>query len=550
MEGLKTTRPQGLPVQSTPLTQRTSVTEARRSLTGALSHESALLLSVSCLWLLVACVFASAQEIWVDETTQLSGLTLGPIEVVSWLLGDRHGRFDVPMDRMPPVSYWIGWLWSLLFGGSENSLRVMGIASVGVAAGFVASAARRAWGPGAGWVAGIGFVLSPNVIVSGVEIRAYPILLLFAAVASWLLIDLSEEREARRPRRWVALSLVCVAAAYTHFFGLVLAGALYLGALSFEAVRKHALTFWAVSGAAVVASALGLFPFVQAAMNISPSGTEPKSVLVSAVRLAYRTAGGHPALAVYVPLLAMGLVGAAILFGAALLPKPRASVARALVISLGAGFAVVTLAKMATQSFEAHSISYNLWMLPPVFLVMGSAMALREVRLRRVALAGAGLLWAGNAGATLVLLNNSSTFAHTAAERVMERIQSAGSSELVVVHDGSGVWGHSYFPLRYAFGRELRQYVAEREASGRLVFKPLPEMNSVLEASSLTGKRVLLIGSQHQHTDQLTRYIKGDRIESFRNESLGEVLREVGFREDGSETLVAYVASDLLWMSR
>ncbi len=57
------------------------------------SRPAALLLDVlsfrGCLiaFFIPAAAFLSQQSLWVDETTQLSGLTLGPLGVVHWLVG-------------------------------------------------------------------------------------------------------------------------------------------------------------------------------------------------------------------------------------------------------------------------------------------------------------------------------------------------------------------------------------------------------------------------------------------------------------------------------
>ncbi|HEY8946903.1 MAG TPA: glycosyltransferase family 39 protein, partial [Polyangiaceae bacterium] len=318
--------------------ERTLAPSSRRFATSLLSGELALIVAVVVVWLVVAARFASAQEIWVDETTQLSGLTLGPMEVVGWLGGDRQDRFDVPGDRMPPVSYWLGSAWASLFGATENSLRALGIVLVGAAAALIASAAHRAWGSLAGWISGIAFALSPNAILSGVEIRAYPLLIFLSAVAFWLMVALEDVECVRRPSRWVALAATCIVAAYTHFFGLVLAGAVFLGLLAFDSVRKEGRAYWLLGTGMIAVASVGLLPFIRAAMNISPSGTEPKEVLPGVVRLAYRTLGGHPALAVYWPVLVAGLTGALIVLAAVPLPKRRARVGHALALSLGAGF--------------------------------------------------------------------------------------------------------------------------------------------------------------------------------------------------------------------
>jgi len=527
--------------------ERTLAPSSRRFATSLLSGELALIVAVVVVWLVVAARFASAQEIWVDETTQLSGLTLGPMEVVGWLGGDRQDRFDVPGDRMPPVSYWLGSAWASLFGATENSLRALGIVLVGAAAALIASAAHRAWGSLAGWISGIAFALSPNAILSGVEIRAYPLLIFLSAVAFWLMVALEDVECVRRPSRWVALAATCIVAAYTHFFGLVLAGAVFLGLLAFDSVRKEGRAYWLLGTGMIAVASVGLLPFIRAAMNISPSGTEPKEVLPGVVRLAYRTLGGHPALAVYWPVLVAGLTGALIVLAAVPLPKRRARVGHALALSLGAGFIVVTGVKAVTASFEALSISYNSWMMPAVFIAMGSVAALEGTRGRWIRVGGTGLLWAGSAAGAFVLLSNRPTFAHTAAERMAERIRAAGHSDLAVVHDGGGVWGHSYFPLRFTFGRSLRQFVAEPGSDGKVVFKALPRLEPVADSAAL-GPRVLWVTSRHQHTDELTAYVRSGRLLPAPSESRLRALPERRFRVERSETLMAYVASDMVWL--
>src|SRR5580765_5828134 len=129
-------------------------------------------LAVACVAVGLSSGFAAQQEIWLDETTQLAGLSLGPARVLPWLAGADPGRFaGIPADRMPPLSYWVGWLWSQAFGRSEASLRALGVALGAAAALLVFASARRLWGRAAGYLAGLSFALSPNVIVSSVEIR-------------------------------------------------------------------------------------------------------------------------------------------------------------------------------------------------------------------------------------------------------------------------------------------------------------------------------------------------------------------------------------------
>ena len=65
---------------------------------------------------LAAARFLPHQTLWIDEVTQMAGLGLGPIGVVRWLLHPTLTDLGVPSDRMPPLSYWLGWLWAQAFG--------------------------------------------------------------------------------------------------------------------------------------------------------------------------------------------------------------------------------------------------------------------------------------------------------------------------------------------------------------------------------------------------------------------------------------------------
>jgi hypothetical protein len=127
-------------------------------------------------FVLLAANFAHVQTVWVDETTQLSGLTLSPAEQLPWLVGENANRFGVPPDRQPPLSYFLGWTWSRIFGLTPLSMRYFGLAAVALAGLFVAATATRVSGPWGGPLAATLFLLSPNVLGTAPEIRPYGLL--------------------------------------------------------------------------------------------------------------------------------------------------------------------------------------------------------------------------------------------------------------------------------------------------------------------------------------------------------------------------------------
>ncbi len=126
--------------------------------------------------------FGSSQSIWVDETTQLSGLEFNPVAQVRWLAGRDKHALGVPDDRAPPLSYWLGWGWSKLLGLTEESMRWFGIACVCAGLPGLWLATRRIAGTAGAAAATTLMAVSPNVISMAPEIRSYP---LFLALGCW-----------------------------------------------------------------------------------------------------------------------------------------------------------------------------------------------------------------------------------------------------------------------------------------------------------------------------------------------------------------------------
>ena len=62
------------------------------------------------------------QSLWIDETTQLSGLTLGSIRVIHWLLGHIDPFYVPSPDKMSPLSHLAGKLWVSMFGLGETPI--------------------------------------------------------------------------------------------------------------------------------------------------------------------------------------------------------------------------------------------------------------------------------------------------------------------------------------------------------------------------------------------------------------------------------------------
>lgn len=490
-----------------------------------------------------------------DETTQLSGIGLGPFEVVKWLAGTNRNRFEgIPGDRMPPISYWIQWVWSRLFGLSELPLRMLAVVVMALAAVIVTRAAARTWGGWAGLVAGLTFALSPNVIYAGAEIRAYPFLVVFAACAFWFLLRLNAEDGGGRTRTWAGLVLSCLGASYSHYFGLVLTGGIFIAvgwlALTREPMRRRLL----VSAVVIVVCAGGLVPFVRSAADMSGGPRRPPgSMGHAALRLVYRCLGGHASWAVYRPVLVAGLLGATLALVVALSHRERTiSPARLLALAVVSGLSVDLLARLVTSSFDSLQVTYNLWAVPAVVTIGASAVA-AEGRWRRIAgCTGALLLLSANLCATVVLIQHGEAFAHSAGDRLNAEVaRLGGPADLAVVHESSGPeWQFAFCPLRYVYGASLRQYLAEWRPDGTLTLHQEPGDTGVDEPPAIREHRLAVVHVEDIGAEGVVRFLRSHNAPKLSNDRLLQALEAQGWTVTKTETLMALGAEQVDWMVR
>ena len=436
-----------------------------------------------CLFCSLVSVVASGaflphQSLWNDEATQLSGLQLNPVEVTRWLADDVDYDFGVPDDRMPPVSYWVGWGWSRVFGLSETAMRWMSVAAAVLSTAIIFATALSVWGWWPALGAGLLFALSPNVVYQSVEIRAYALLMLAAAGAFACLVKLLTTAVSERRARlgWLAGLIACsVIAMYLHFFGVVLSGACFLAAFVVSWKQGSPLVPLVLAGAILAASAIGLLPFVKAAATISgpkahpaadPGTSQVVSKPMGLVKLVVRQVC-NGAMIGSRPIVVLALVGAALAGLAAILPGWKAPPeTMACVIALASGLLVTGLAYVAQSSFDASSPHYNIWMLPGLMLLFASGLAATKVWPRRLALLGVSCLLIGELYGVSELALRGSAFAHTAYGPIEARIRRYGADRVALIYEGTpSDTTHFHSPVRYAFGKSLHQYVFDANAS-------------------------------------------------------------------------------------
>ena len=423
-------------------------------------------------FLACATAFAAGQSIWVDETTQLRGLTLPFGEQLLWLTGRTDPGLGVPPDRMPPLSYWLGGIWTWVFGLSETTMRAMGIAAMAAAAPALFLAGQRIAGAAGGLFLVAAPLSAPGLIIMAGEIRTYPVFFCLSAWALWAYTGTIFGAPAARARHTVMLTLFAVLMSYAHFFGVVAGCCLFGGLFLHRLVLRQPLVPVIAAFAVVAVSWIGLAPFVMAAMGISDTdGPETAIraswVLTGLLRFVVRLFADPVFLAARP---ALWLTGAAVALLAALAcaralrpAEPRAAtLALAFpVVSAVAGLGVLSV---VISGFDPLSPSYNIWLVPFLFGFLAHALPRAGGRSAtgRIAAAAGVALVAGNLLASGTLMRNMPLYTHGAGEWIAARIDDPGNT--LVVHVEGDAWGHSYFPVFHLEGGGLTQVVRVPEA--------------------------------------------------------------------------------------
>jgi len=228
---------------------RTGVTvdaaaDARRRVTAVPARPrpaAASLLVVALPCLVTAAVVAvqiSVPSYWRDEAATVAAVQR-PLTALVYMLGN--------VDAVHGTYYLLMWPLARLFGTGQLIMRLPSLVAMSLAAGVVAATGRRLFSPSAGLLAGLLFAVLPNVSLYGQMARSYAMVTLAAAVASYLLVRLTENYTSRPGWIWYAASLAVLGA--LNIFGLLLIPAhaiTMLARLRHEdrAVRRAAFARW------------------------------------------------------------------------------------------------------------------------------------------------------------------------------------------------------------------------------------------------------------------------------------------------------------------
>jgi hypothetical protein len=466
---------------------------------------------------LACALFLPSQSLWLDEIAQLAGLSLGPLEVVGWLAGWTSHDFLVPTDRMPPLSYWLGWLWAWVFGLRELPLRWLGVCCTALAAFIVFRTARDAWGMRSGVAAGLLFALSPNVITMAVEIRAYPMFLLASAATLWCLVRVLDPG-GRRDGWLFGLVISGLLAIYTHFFGLALVGSCLLAALIVMVARGDRLGRLLAAAAVTGIASVAVLPFVMAALKLGAldgSGAPAVSAITKVtdlVKLLYRLFAAPP-MSLSTMAQAAAVLGAGTGTIAGLAPKQRGDDAlRGMLLTLMIGLAVVFGARFVVK-IDSLAPRYNLWMVPAFLLLISSGLAAQKRAFRNLACVAVVLLTAASVYSTWVLADHGESFAHNPHRQIEAEILGlgVGVDRVAVIHEGRE-WNYDlYISLRHALGPDLRQYIHEPGDPRAMLVQSLPEKSRPLALEELKRDVIIVISSRAVKAWEIVKFIqRGD----------------------------------------
>ncbi len=457
---------------------------------------------IMTLFAVMAVFFASHQAIWIDETTQLFGLTLPPVQQVQWLSGAIEIASGVPPDRAAPLSYWLGGLWAGLFGLDEMSMRIFGILCVLTGAPAIWMAGCRLGGTWGGIFALAVIYLSPNMVVQAGEIRSYPLYFAFCAWASWALVEVLL-RPAWSRRHLTLLAVFLILANYTHFFGLVLSGfvAVTLGVVALVERRPLAPILVAVIAALVLST--GILPFLMGAVNVTGdtgvtevSGSGIRDALIGTAKLVFRLAL-HGSAFVFTPLVGMALLALAALALRALVvqrPGPRQSEGLYLLLPVLLGLVMLPLISLKISGFNVLAVHYNLWIIPLVSLFLTGAFrngALYWSAIPALVLIGTHL------GSNAILLRHAALYSHGPGEWLYGQI--SDPQHALVIHDPDGPWAQAYFPV-YALSRGRVMQVLQEDGTWRKIvpggLEKLPDAFSVDDFQEILLVKTKTLSSQ------------------------------------------------------
>ncbi|NNU14963.1 hypothetical protein HK107_01325 [Parvularcula sp. ZS-1/3] len=522
-------------------------------------------LGVVLIGLVMPLRLALIQNTFIDEVTQLLGITLSPPDLFAWLLGTMENPFEAAPDRQPPLSYLVMQLFAAL-GFGETGLRFLGIGFSAAAAGFVFRAADETYGTRPALLVTFLMMTGAAMPASMTIIRPYPLFLLASAAAIYFAMRIFRGEERGRDCVWMIAS--CLAATYAHFFGMVLFGALTVGLAAMLLLTRQKVTATAVKLAVGWLLILPVLLFVLASFGVSKTeGVAPGffelivGTIVQVVDLlVFVLIGGGTIMslpAVVLCLLGLTGLGAAFLRSAFDLVRenlrlswPTDSVAAGtlgLALAVISGMGAIVLAHMltVTVSFNALAGTYNLWLVPAVFVLLG--LGLTGVW-ARVGLIGAGIMAAGRLLFILSFLADPTWLLNSPTSEV-QRLLEDDPDALIAV--GEEELGWTYYPFNLELPSSHRYFMIEGyegEGSGRTYSH---QEGYGPDATLPSADRVLFVEPRRLGMAQLARARRGAGIDCARSFKEAEAwAAENGYQVEAKAQHVGFLSACLTKTSK
>jgi hypothetical protein len=267
----------------------------------------------------------------------------------------------------------------------------------------------------------------------------------------------------------VWLGAFCVLAAYTHFFGVVMAGVLWLSLFLVRLAHREHLLSVLIRCGITIALCSGLIPFILASARLSAGGGSADPSLVEMIREAVRMAARLWMHGVHwsSPLLTgMALLGMGVLLLVALFNWSRnRRLTLGLLLPLVLAMGLLNVLNLVIGGFNVLSPSYNIWLVPILSICAVSALAVQWAR--GLALFAAMCLIGAHIGADIQLMRHSSFYSHGPGDWLAREITNPEAT--IVVHDGAGNWGHVYFPLYYLTEGRVTQILRDSSGTDQII---------------------------------------------------------------------------------
>ena len=431
---------------------------------------SVALVGLVTLFAIVAVRFAAQQSVWTDEATQLSGLSLSFADQLRWLAGRLPQAFAVPPDRTPPLSYWLGSIWMDAFGNSVLAARYLSVCLSAASVFALWAVARQYLERGTTLICAALLALSPNFVVEAAEIRAYAAFIFFSTLLIYGYLRLLAARPIPSSLDLWVFALAATLCSYTHFFGIVISAGAFLCLLASYLPLGSRTEGLVIARKAkwplllYLISIVALIPFIFSAVKISGGddvGTAavalPFSIRIhELIKLIYRLFSHQSMLGI------PGLSAAALLAGLTLMvfaaiPGSNQR-ARQLLLFLLVNLTLVAIIGLATHAFNAFGPTYNVWALPVIALLAGSALTHRNRYIRIASTLSVSVIISADCYAALRLSTAGQIYAHTRSTVVKTAVDLAGPGNVIVLYanDAPSI----YFALMYDYDGGLRQYIA------------------------------------------------------------------------------------------